>query len=92
MGADQRPRREQPRQQHVSEIAGRAAGAGEALGEDAAFEVTPGFPFHAGWHALPVPGVFPRQREVGLQVLRHDLIAAGLLRTVTAIRNRSTSL
>ena len=69
-----------------------AAGAGEAVGEDAAFEVTPELPFHAGWHALPVPGVFPRQREVGLQVLRHDLIEAGLLRTAKAIHNRSTSL
>ena len=50
----------------------RTAGAGEAGGDDAAFEITPELPFHVGRHTLAVPVVFPGQREVGLQVLLHD--------------------
>ena len=38
-------------------------------GEDAAFQITPEFPFHVGRHPLPVPVIFPCEREVGLQVL-----------------------
>jgi hypothetical protein len=65
----------------------RAAGAGKAVGENAALEVTTKFPFHVGRHALPVPVILPGEREVGLQVLLDDLVQGGLLRTATAVRD-----
>jgi hypothetical protein len=43
-------------------------------------------------HALPVPVVFTRQREVGLQVLLDELVEGSLLGTATAVPDRSTSL
>jgi hypothetical protein len=69
----------------------RTSGPGEAIGEDSAFQITPEFPFHIGRHALPVPIVFPCEREVGLQVLLDDLVEGGLLGMATAIGNRATS-
>jgi hypothetical protein len=36
-----------------------AAGTGEAVGEDAAFQVTAELAFHIGRHALAIPVVFP---------------------------------
>ncbi len=52
----------------------RTSGPGEALGQNAAFEVVAKFPFHVGGHALPVPVVFACQAEVGLQALLDDLV------------------
>jgi len=57
----------------------RAAGAGETVGEDAAIQVATKRTLHVGWHARPVPVVFPRERQIGLQVLLDDLVEDGLL-------------
>ena len=70
----------------------RAAGAGEARGEDAPFEIAAELAFHIDRHALPVPNVLTRQREVSLQVLLDDLVESGLLGMAAAIRGRSASL
>jgi hypothetical protein len=70
----------------------RTSGGGEAIGKDAAFEVAPELPFHVGRDGRLVPVIFRCGREVGLQVLLHDLVAGGLLGTATAVRDRSTSL
>jgi len=70
----------------------RAAGACKTVGEDAAFQITAELPFHIGRHALRVPVVFARDREVGLQVLLDDLVEGGLLGMAAAIRARSASL
>jgi hypothetical protein len=67
----------------------RTSGPGEAIGKDAALEITAELAFHIGRHALPVPIVFPSGREVGLQVLLDDLAEGGLLGT--AIGSRATS-
>lgn len=69
----------------------RASGPGEAKSEDAAFEVTTKFAFDIGRHALRVPVVFTRQREIGLQVLLDDLVEDGLLGMAAAVRGRSAS-
>ena len=69
----------------------RASGPGKTIGEDAAFEVTTKFAFDIGRHALPVPVVFTRQREIGLQVLLDDLVEGGLLGMAAAVRGRSAS-
>jgi hypothetical protein len=66
-----------------------AAGTGEAAGENAAGPSSGGNPVprrlaHAG-HLV----VFTCRREVGLQVLLHDLVKSGLLGTATAARARS---
>ena len=70
----------------------RATGACETVGEDAAFEVTTKLAFDIGRDALPVPVVFTRQREIGLQVLLDDLVEGGLLGTAAAVRDRAASL
>jgi hypothetical protein len=69
----------------------RASGAGEAVGEDAAFEVVAELALHVGRHALPVPVVFPCERQIGLQVLLDDLVEDGLLGMAAAVWGRSAS-
>jgi hypothetical protein len=69
----------------------RAAGASETVGEDAAFEVVAELALHVGRHALPVPVVFPRERQIGFQVLLDDLVEDGLLGMAAAVRGRSAS-
>ena len=48
--------------------------------------------FHIGRHAQPVPVVFTRECEIGLQVLLDDLVQGGCLGMAAAIRARSASL
>ena len=47
-------------------------------------------PLHQGRHALPVPVVFPCEREIGPQVLLDGLIEDGLLGMAAAVPDRST--
>jgi hypothetical protein len=70
----------------------RTSGPGEAVGQDAAFEVVAKFPFHVGGHPLPVPVVFACQPEVGLQVLLDDLVKDGVLGMAAAVRGGLASL
>jgi hypothetical protein len=70
----------------------RAAGACKTVGKDAAFEVAAELAFHIGRHAQPVPVVFTRECEVGLQVLLDDLVEGGLLGMAATIRGKSASL
>ena len=70
----------------------RAAGAGEAIGQDAALKVTTKFAFDIGRHALHVPVVLTRECEIGLQVLLDDLVEGGLLGMAAAVRDRAESL
>ena len=70
----------------------RTPGPGEAIGEDAAFEVVAELALHVGRHALRVPVVFIRECEIGLQVLLDDLVEDGLLGMAAAVRGRSASL
>jgi hypothetical protein len=65
---------------------------GKIQGEDAALKVTAELPFHIGRHALPVPVVFPCEREIGLQVLLDDLVEGCLLGMAAAVWGRSASL
>jgi|AVFP01.1.fsa_nt_gi hypothetical protein len=69
----------------------RASGPGEAIGEDAALQIAPKFPFHIGRDALPVPVVLARECELGLQVLLDDLVEGGSRGVATAVRDRPTS-
>jgi hypothetical protein len=71
--------------------AARASGPGKTVGEDAALEVTTKFALHVGRHALPVPVVFPCERQIGLQVLLDDLVEGGLLGMAAAVPDRPTS-
>ena len=69
----------------------RTPGPGKTVGEDAAFEVVAELALHVGRHALPVPIVFPCEREIGLQVLLDDLVEGGLLGMAAAVWGRSAS-
>jgi hypothetical protein len=88
-GADAAPLAGEGHQEIVS--ARGAAGPSEAVGQDAAFQVTPKLPFHVDGHPLAVPIVFPGQREVGLQVLLHDPVQARSLGMAATVRGRSAS-
>jgi hypothetical protein len=70
----------------------RTSGAGEAVGENAALEVTAELPFHVGRHPLGIPVVVPCEREVGLQVLLDHLVEGGSRGMTAVIRGRSASL
>ena len=70
----------------------RAPGPGEAVGEDAAFQITPELPFYVGRHALRVPVVLTCECEIGLQVLLDDLVEGGLFGMAAAVRDRAASL
>jgi len=69
----------------------RAVGAGEAISEDAAFQVASEVPLDIGRHRMSVPIAFTRQHQVGLQVVLDDAVQNGLLRTATGVRGLSTS-
>lgn len=69
----------------------RTSGPGETIGKDAAFEGVAELALHVGRHALPVPVVFPCEREIGLQVLLDDLVEGGLLGMAAAVWSRSAS-
>ena len=69
----------------------RAVGAGEAIGEDTAFQVASEVPLDIGRHRMSVPIAFTRQHQVGLQVLLDDAVQDGLLRMATGVRSCSTS-
>ena len=70
----------------------RAVGTGEAISEDAAFQVASEVPLGIGQHRMAIPIAFTRQHQVGLQVLLDDAVQDGLLRMATGVRSRSTSL
>ena len=46
----------------------RTPGPGKTVGEDAAFEAVAELALHVGRHALPVPLVFPCEREIGFNI------------------------
>ena len=72
------------------------AGAGEAVGQDAALEIASEFALHVAGYRVPIAVAFARQREVGLQVLldRSDVgaIEGGLLGATTGVESRAASL
>ena len=45
------------------------------------------FPFHRRRHGAPVPVAFPRQREVGFQVLLNEAVEDGLLGAAATVRD-----
>jgi hypothetical protein len=87
--ADAAPLAEESHQEVTAAI--RAVGTGEAIGEDAAFQVASEVPLDIGRHRMAIPIAFTRQHQVGLQVLLDDAVQDGLLRMATGVRSRSTS-
>jgi len=69
-----------------------AAGTGEAVGQDAALQIASQFALHVAGYRVPIAVAFPRQREVGLQVLLDEAVEDGLLGAATGVRGGSTSL
>lgn len=60
------------------------SGAGEAVGEDSAFEITPKLPFHMVRHLPAIPVGFTRQAEASIHMLQDDpVVDRGL--SVTAL-------
>ena len=63
----------------------RATRPTKTTGQDAAVEIAAEFPLHGCRHPLPVPVPFPRQCEVGLQVLPDEAVEDGLLGAATGV-------
>ena len=70
----------------------RASGPGKAIGEVAAFQLTPELPFYVGRHVLRVPVGLTCECEIGLQAVLDDLVDGGLLGMAAAVRDRAASL
>ena len=72
----------------------RAAGTGEAVGQDAALQVASQFALHVAGYRVPiaVAVAVARQREVGLQVLLDEPVEDGLLGATTGVDSRAASL
>jgi len=70
----------------------RATRPTKTTGQNAAFEIAAEFPLHGCRHPLPVPVPFPRQREVGLQVLLDEAVEDGLLGAATSVGSGAASL
>jgi hypothetical protein len=64
----------------------RTPGSYKPVGEDAALEVAAELTLHIGRHALSVPVIFTRQREVGLQVLHRYASPVGAVERKRSIR------
>ncbi len=77
---------------HQEIVAARgAAGAAEAIGQDAALQVASQLALHVAGYRVPIALAFARQREVGLQVLLDEAIEDGLLGATTGIDSRAAS-
>ena len=61
------------------------AGAGEAVGENPAFEVLAQLVLHVGWYRLAVRVGLARAREPGLEVVLDDAVENGTFGTAAAI-------
>ena len=70
----------------------RAAGTGEAVGQDAALQVASQFALHVAGYRVPIAVAVARQREVGLQVLLDEPVEDGLLGATTGVDSRAASL
>ena len=69
-----------------------AAGTGEAVGQDAALQIASQFALHVAGYRVPIAVAFPRQREVGLQVLLDEEVEDGLPGATTGVDSRAASL
>jgi hypothetical protein len=68
------------------------AGAGEAVGQDAALQVAAQLALHVAGYRVPIALAFARQSEVGLQVLLDEAVEDSLLGVTTGVDSRAASL
>jgi hypothetical protein len=86
-GADATPLAGEGHQEIVATLG--TAGAGEAVGQDAALQVASKFALHVAGYRVTI--AVASQREVGLQVLLDEAVEDGLLGATTGVDSGSAS-